>query len=338
MVENINKEDFEKLLQQRDDLIEKLKKLENKKGATKESIFKKVKSDYEGRLNNIKEQLGKFSDFARERVKSLNENLEQLKTERESYADKIEELKLRFELGEYEEGNYQEEVEENEKMLNEVDDKLKKVEGEIASMKELLVGEEKDGATEERIEEVVTEEAVAEEETKEEMPSEELSEIFEEETKEGVQTEGGEEEGETVGVQEKKLEEAFKTDEEKPEGKEIAESLEASLEESLDDLLKEAEVPDEGEKEETPAPEIIPEGEAVKKETSKLEGFTEETEETTEEAEEEMPEGEESQAEEEGEQPEEGEEKVDGLVCPKCGYVNSKDSWYCEKCGAELLQ
>jgi len=269
MAENINKEDFEKLLQQRDDLIEKLKKLENKKGATKESIFKKVKSDYEGRLNNIKEQLGKFSDLARERIKSLNENLEQLKTERESYADKIEELKLRFELGEYEEDNYQEEMGENERMLNEVDDKLKEVDGEIASMKELLVGE----GTEEAIGEVVEE---TEEGAKEEMPSEEPSEIFGEETEEEVQTEGVEEEGEIVGVQEKKLEEAFKTDEKKPEGKEIAESLEASYEESLDDLLKEAEAPEEEEKEETPAPEIIPEGEAVKKETSKLEGFTEE--------------------------------------------------------------
>jgi ribosomal protein S27AE len=27
-----------------------------------------------------------------------------------------------------------------------------------------------------------------------------------------------------------------------------------------------------------------------------------------------------------------------GVQCPKCGYVNSPDSWYCEKCGAEILE
>jgi outer membrane biosynthesis protein TonB len=26
-----------------------------------------------------------------------------------------------------------------------------------------------------------------------------------------------------------------------------------------------------------------------------------------------------------------------GVTCPKCGHVNTADSWYCEKCGAEIL-
>ncbi len=26
-----------------------------------------------------------------------------------------------------------------------------------------------------------------------------------------------------------------------------------------------------------------------------------------------------------------------GVACPKCGYINTPDSWYCEKCGAEIL-
>ena len=27
----------------------------------------------------------------------------------------------------------------------------------------------------------------------------------------------------------------------------------------------------------------------------------------------------------------------EGVGCPKCGMMNEPDSWYCEKCGAELL-
>jgi hypothetical protein len=34
-------------------------------------------------------------------------------------------------------------------------------------------------------------------------------------------------------------------------------------------------------------------------------------------------------------QPSEEEKEIN---CPKCGYPNMSDSWYCERCGAELLQ
>lgn len=27
-----------------------------------------------------------------------------------------------------------------------------------------------------------------------------------------------------------------------------------------------------------------------------------------------------------------------GVSCPKCGHLNTPDSWYCEKCGAEILE
>jgi hypothetical protein len=63
---------------------------------------------------------------------------------------------------------------------------------------------------------------------------------------------------------------------------------------------------------------IISEGDAIKEETSKLEGFDEEAD--------------------SGDEPIAAGDDEEGLQCPKCNFVNSKDSWYCEKCGAELLQ
>ena len=30
-------------------------------------------------------------------------------------------------------------------------------------------------------------------------------------------------------------------------------------------------------------------------------------------------------------------EKEKNISCPKCGHLNAPDSWYCEKCGAEIL-
>ena len=127
-----------------------------------------------------------------------------------------------------------------------------------------------------------------------------------------------------------------------------------SLEESIDDLLKEtpreAAEPQEADepKEEAETPEdpepaetaevaesedneeplieqafdtgILSEGDAIKEETSKLEGFPEDSGEMEEEA------------------VVEESDDSEGLQCPKCNFLNSKDSWYCEKCGAELLQ
>jgi len=37
------------------------------------------------------------------------------------------------------------------------------------------------------------------------------------------------------------------------------------------------------------------------------------------------------------EPPKEKEEVGEKVPCPKCGHMNSPDSWYCEKCGAEIL-
>ncbi|MBE0433274.1 hypothetical protein IBX73_07405 [candidate division WOR-3 bacterium] len=38
-----------------------------------------------------------------------------------------------------------------------------------------------------------------------------------------------------------------------------------------------------------------------------------------------------------GSHEEPGPEEDKGVACSKCGHVNSADSWYCEKCGAEIL-
>jgi hypothetical protein len=46
---------------------------------------------------------------------------------------------------------------------------------------------------------------------------------------------------------------------------------------------------------------------------------------------------EEKPPEEKAEAPPEKKSKEKGVPCPKCGYINAPDSWYCEKCGAEIL-
>jgi len=314
MPEN-NEEGFEELVKKRQDLGDKLKKLEKKKETAKEKIYLKVKTDYEKRLEDINRAIKEQASFAEERVSKLQEEEEVLKEKRESYADRVAELKLRFELGEFEEAEYDDILEGEEKKLGEIDKSLDNIKDEIVSMEGLIKEKKKEKL---EVAEEVKAKEIDEEVTEEKLP--EAAEVEKEKAEE-------KEEEERVNVQEKEFVEAFASvDEEKAEETKIAESIE----ESIDDLLKESETskePAETVEEESIASEIIPEGEAVKEETSKLEGFAEDKGELATEEE-----------EEDSEKAEEEEAEVEGLKCLKCGFVNSKDSWYCEKCGSELLQ
>jgi hypothetical protein len=339
-----DEKDPKELMKQREDVLAKLKKLEEKKSVTKEKIYLKVKGDYDTRLAELNEALKEQEGVVKERISSLKKEASTLRDERETYADKAEELKLRFELGEFEEDEYRRILREEEERIKGIDEKLSSVKGELDSMKEFVSGEEEEGT----VEETFTE-SVGEEKAEETFPQESEEELMGEKNE--------------PFVQEKKFEAAFSdtgANTEEVEKAEIAESLE----DSIDDLLKEtpdekpdnkeeieetveepevtedAETTESMEDTETAEPEesveetetsdeepkieqafdtgIISEGDAIKKETSKLEGFPEEPG--------------------QGEGGASAEDTEEGLQCPKCKFVNSKDSWYCEKCGAELLQ
>ena len=309
-----NNTDFEELVKLRDDLVKKISKLDEKKETTKEKIYLKVKSDYEKRLLELEEKIKENAAFVEERISTLKSTEEELKIERESFADKVEELKLRFDLGEFDDEEYKKVFEEEEKKLDDIDGRLGEVQKEINSISEFIT-DEKEGL--EKAEEVAVEVS-----SEQEVEKESIEEVAEESVIEAEEEAKEVEEKAEGFVQEKKFEKEFVPAESaETQEKEIAESLE----ESIDDLLTESEGTEKTvEADEKPiTPEIIPESEAVKEETSKLEGFVEDT-------------GEMVVEKEEGIKTEE--EETEGLKCPKCGFLNSKDSWYCEKCGAELLQ
>lgn len=50
-----------------------------------------------------------------------------------------------------------------------------------------------------------------------------------------------------------------------------------------------------------------------------------------------MPEAAEEQKTTQEESVEPSKNQGKGVSCPKCGHLNTPDSWYCEKCGAEIL-
>ncbi len=89
------------------------------------------------------------------------------------------------------------------------------------------------------------------------------------------------------------------------EVKDIEENIEPTEEFKIEEHILGEEIP-----EEVKLDEILPEVEAIKPEP-----VTEE------------------KAQEEEKKP----ASEEGVACPKCGHINTPDSWYCEKCGAEIL-
>ena len=137
-----------------------------------------------------------------------------------------------------------------------------------------------------------------------------------------------------------KLRERKKWLEDFVELKSIEETIDEAIEGAVEGVIKpetETVAPEKTEEEPKPKEEIEIEEhileEKVPEEVAKLdELLVEEEAARTETSEEQEPTPE--APEEPAKQKEEVGEKV---PCPKCGHMNSPDSWYCEKCGAEIL-
>jgi uncharacterized phage infection (PIP) family protein YhgE len=307
-----------------DDVKEKLEKIKGKKDSIRDSVYQKVKEDYERRLNALNEQLAGKKESLKETLKEIATKKQPLKSKLDELQEQLEEIELRHSIGEYEDGQY-------DSMSSEIKEKMAAIEGDLTSINKEeeqtmeLLGEPVDVIDEEAVGEKVEEEKVEEykkEEDKEkEVEEEPLPEVSEEnmiaeelftgreqtaEESESVipdvsvdkelrkEKEEEEEEGEDKDelFDMTKAKSGAKTEEESSDGLAEEEDWLSSLEQELNEEAEEKEK--KGKKEKTDKKEVKAE---------KDEGGG-------------------------------GEELVS--LCPKCNYKNKPDAWYCENCGAEL--
>lgn len=229
---------------ERNDLLGKLKKIEEKKATVSHEVYTKVKHDYEVKLKNLDEAIAENRDLIKMELERLKKEIGELAQKQKDFKLQLEEIELRYSIGEYSEDKYRELEHEVKENFDQVVDRVKQIEERISWYEGLLGTEEV-----------------------EEMPAiekEEISEPIEKEEKE---------------------EKVVK----------VAEEL------TIDEHILEEKIPDEVKK----LDELLMETSAM------LEPSTDE-------------------------KPAK-EKKEEGIACPKCGYVNPPDSWYCEKCGAEIL-
>jgi len=268
---------IDELLTQQKELNKKFSLLEEKKGTVRESVFKKVKDDYTGRLKDIEFQLKEQSSYLVEKYNKFKDDSKDIQVKKNEAEAKIEETELRHSVGEYPDEEYKKLTEELKSELQGIDEQYNTLTQEMEKIKEILdtIG-------------VGAEEAEEKEEEKTEVVEEETP-VKEEEENINIEKEEKETELPDVSEAEKLAEEIFSGDETTAEVTEGVETKKAEEGDWLEGLEKELSIGEEENK--------APEKEAKDKEKA---------------------------------------EAVEGIKCPKCGFMNKPDAWYCEKCGAEL--
>jgi chromosome segregation ATPase len=223
----------------RNDLTVKLQKIEERKANVSTEVYQKVKREYEEKLRNLEEKMAGYVDLMKSELTTIQQDIEALTEDEQAVQLKIEEIELRYSIGEYDEESYTKLMNDNKQKLEDINSKRQSLDERKAML-------------------------------------EQLSE---------------------VQVAEQLVEPA-----ETP----LAEA-EASI--TIDEHILEEKVPEE----DRPLDALISDEDAVRPET------------------EEEPTVSKKPPSKPGTEPEKS------VACPKCGALNAPDSWYCEKCGAEIL-
>lgn len=239
-------QELQELEAQRNDIVTKLEKIEEKKASVSQEVYKKVKTEYDGKLKKLDDKMAENVDLIKEELINIKQEEEKTIKEEEDINFKIEEIELRYSIGEYDEESFKKLSEENKEKSIAAKTNLQK----LQERKQWLEDFVKIKSIEETIEsKTPVVEPVAEPE-----PIPESS----------------------IKIDESILEEKLPGEEKK-----------------LDELLVE---------EEAVLPKAPEEQQATQEDPAVSDIESEKS-----------------------------------VPCPKCGYMNAPDSWYCEKCGAEIL-
>ncbi len=289
---------------QRSAIITKLEKIEEKKSHVSNEVYEKVKEEYEAKLAKIEEGMTQHVDLIKGELQNLKQEEKSIAEEERDINLELEEIELRYSIGEYDEESYNRLSQETRVKLNNVKTKFQKAK----DRKEWLTNFVEGKGTEQ-----IPEAAKPAAESKEpEKPVEEPPKPAEEPPKPAQEPpkpaqeppKPAEEPAKPVEELPKLVEEPEEPPKEPEKAVEEPKAPEEKIE--IEEHILEEKLPEEA----TKLDELLVEEEAVKPEMPEEEAAPKKPEEPP---------------------------KEQNVACPKCGYLNSPDSWYCEKCGAEIL-
>ncbi|MDY6786972.1 MAG: zinc ribbon domain-containing protein [candidate division WOR-3 bacterium] len=116
--------DFKQLMQEKQDIEDKIRKLENMKQDIKPQVYEKIKSDYNDRLKDLENNIKQNTEAIMQEKSNIEHEIEELDNLLEELETELQEIRVRIQLGEYSEEEYSEQLKEKEEKLN--DYKLRK--------------------------------------------------------------------------------------------------------------------------------------------------------------------------------------------------------------------
>ncbi|UCG30299.1 MAG: hypothetical protein JSV53_00035 [candidate division WOR-3 bacterium] len=224
---------LKRLQAQRNDVISKLNRIEDKKSSVSAEVYDKVRKEYAEKLKAIDEQLNSNIDIVTEEIQRLKAEEEEISKRMKETKFKMEEVELRYSIGEYDEGSFKKVKAEDDALMQQFSEELKRTRDSIQYYSSFIKGKEP----------------------------------------------------------------------EIPAAPPHPEPVKEDTGLKIDEHILEEKLPEE----EVALEELLSEEEALKPDAA----------------------GESA--------PEQSVEKEKGVACPKCNHINTADSWYCEKCGAEIL-
>jgi hypothetical protein len=113
--------------------------LEAKRASTPQHIYERVKSDYEGRLRGVMEQLRAQRANVEARATSLTNRISELENEARTHEDSLAEIELRASIGEIDEAKCEETRRAADQRLQSINAEREQLGAELARLREILV-------------------------------------------------------------------------------------------------------------------------------------------------------------------------------------------------------
>ena len=128
------------LLDRREELVGRLHNLENMKPDTNNRVYGKIRDDYSNQLQTVLEKISDKRDSLEEKAQELSTQIADQETIFTDESDKVDELQIRAQLGEFDHGNdeFKDELKQSENDRDKTSEKLDKLRRELNELNGVL--------------------------------------------------------------------------------------------------------------------------------------------------------------------------------------------------------
>ncbi len=137
-----NLDDLKQLEEKRNDIIVKLEKIEERKTHVSNEVYEKVKTEYQEKLAKLDQELSGHVEFIKSELHKIEESQSSDTALNKDLTMKLEEIELRFTIGEYDEQTYEDQKKEVTDKINDLETKLENVNKRKKWLKNIIEGKD----------------------------------------------------------------------------------------------------------------------------------------------------------------------------------------------------